>query len=141
MLVDVIFPGWTPFPELALAEDVDGFLAAHDEILKYDFDTFVGGHINRLGTRSDVEIQKEYFNDIVMAAGKANGAMDMGAAFGESMQRGGENNTWAFMQILLDNVTQQCADEVEAKWLDRLGGVDIFTFDHCWTISEHQRID
>ena len=52
-----------------------------------------------------------------------------------------ENNTWAFITILFDNVARQCADEVEANWGDRLGGVDIFTFDHCWKISEHQRID
>ena len=80
MVVDIVFPGWTPFPDLALAEDVDGYIAAHDQILSYDFDHFIGGHINRLGTRSDVEIQKEYFNDIVQAAGKANGAMDIAEA-------------------------------------------------------------
>ncbi len=141
MVVDIVFPGWTPFPDLALAEDVDGYIAAHDQILGYDFDHYIGGHINRLGTRSDVEIQKEYFNDIVQAAGKANGAMDFDAAFGEAKERGGENNTWAFVKILFDNIARQCADEVEAKWGDRLGGVDIFTFDHCWKISEHQRID
>ena len=141
MLVDVIFPGWTPFPELALAQSVDGFLEAHNQILAYDFDHFIGGHINRMGTRQDIETQQEYFGDIVQAAGKANGAMDFGAAFGEAAERGGQNNTWAFVKILFDAVTQQCADEVEAKWIDRLGAVDVFTFDHCWTISEHQRID
>ena len=61
MVVDIVFPGWTPFPDLALAEDVDGYIAAHDQILAYDFDHYIGGHINRLGTRRDVEIQKEYF--------------------------------------------------------------------------------
>lgn len=141
MLVDVVFPGWTPFPELALAESVDGFLEAHNQILAYDFDKIIGGHINRIGSRKDVEIQQEYFGDIVQAAGKANGAMDFGAAFGEAAERGGQNNAWAFVKILFDNVTQQCADEVEAKWVDRLGAVDIFTFDHCWTISEFQRIN
>lgn len=25
MLVDIVFPGWVPFPDLALAESVDGF--------------------------------------------------------------------------------------------------------------------
>jgi len=141
MLVDVVFPGWTPFQDLALAESVDGFLAAHDQILAYDFDHFIGGHLNRIGTRTDVENQKEYFDDIVQAGGKANAAMDFGAAFGEANERGGANNPWALFKILLDSVAQQCADEVEAKWVDRLGGVDAFTFDHCWEITEHQRID
>ena len=141
MVVDIVFPGWTPFPELALAEDVDGYLAAHDLILGYDFDTYIGGHLTRLGTREDVEIQQEYFMDIVQAAGNANASMDFGAAFGEASALGGENNPWALVSILFDSVTQQCADEVNPKWVDRLGGVDIYTFDHCWTISEHQRID
>ena len=141
MLVDVIFPGWAPFQDLALADSVDGFLAAHDRILTYDFDHFIGGHLNRTGTREDVEIQKEYFDDIVQAGGKANAAMDFGAAFGEASKRGGANNPWAVFKILLDSVAQQCADEVEAKWTYPLGGVDVFTFDHCWEITEHQRID
>lgn len=141
MVVDIVFPGWTPFPDLALAEDVDGFLAAHDQILDFDFDTYIGGHLTRLGTREDVEIQQAYFQDIVQAAGAANAAMDPGAAFGEAQARGGANNPWAFVKILFDGVAQQCADEVVPKWQDRLGGVDVFTFDHCWQISEHQRID
>ena len=141
MLVDVVFPGWTPFADLALADSVDGFMAAHDTILDYDFDHYIGGHLTRAGTRQDVETQKAYFADIAMAAGKANGAMDFGAAFGESAARGGQGNPWAFVSILFDKVAQQCAEEVKAKWLDRLGGVDVFTFGHCWVVSEHQRID
>lgn len=141
MLVDVVFPGWTPFKDLALAENIDGFLAAHDQILSYEFDHFIGGHLNRVGTREDVENQKAYFADMVAAAGKANGAMDFGAAFEEASERGGAGNPWAIFKILLDNVAQQCADEVEAKWMDRLGGVDAFTFDHCWRIAGHQRLD
>jgi glyoxylase-like metal-dependent hydrolase (beta-lactamase superfamily II) len=30
MLVDVVFPGWVPFAYLALADDVTGFIEAHD---------------------------------------------------------------------------------------------------------------
>src|SRR5215831_14354094 len=30
MLVDIIFPGWAPFPYLAVAKDVAGFIKAHD---------------------------------------------------------------------------------------------------------------
>ncbi len=58
MVVDIVFPGWVPFQDLALAEDVPGYVAAHDEILTYDFETFVGGHLTRLGTREDVEVQQ-----------------------------------------------------------------------------------
>ena len=141
MMIDIVFPGWSPFPDLALADSVDGFLKAHDVILGYKFDHYIGGHLTRYGTRADVETQKRYFSDIVKAAGKANAAMDPGAASAQAVERGGQGNPWAFIKILFDNVAQQCADEVEEKWMGRLGGVDIFTFDHCWKIAEHQRID
>ena len=141
MLIDIVFPGWVPFEDLAQAESVGGFLAAHDVALGYDFTHFIGGHVARHGTREDVETQKDYLADIVQAAGKANGAMDIGAAFGEASNRGGQNNTWAIFTILFDNIARQCADEVEEKWGGRLAGADISTFGHCMKISVHQRID
>ena len=59
MLVDIIFPGWVPFAYLAIAKDTTGFIEAHDTALNnYDFDTIVAGHLTRLGTRQDVEVQK-----------------------------------------------------------------------------------
>lgn len=137
MLVDVIFPGWTPFKDLAMAENVHAFIAAHDEVLEYDFDVFIGGHLTRLGTPEDVRIQKEYFQDIRTSAGKANQEI----SFMEIGQEIGFSNPWLVFQIYADTITQQCTDEVVPKWIDRLGGVDLFTYDHCWKISESQRID
>ena len=137
MLVDVIFPGWTPFKDLAMAQDVTEFLAAHDKVLEYDFDTFIGGHLTRLGTPEDVQIQKEYFQDIQTSAGKANQEVSF-MAIGQEV---GFSNPWLVFQIYADTITQQCTDEVVPKWIDRLGGVDLFTYDHCWKISESQRID
>lgn len=137
MLVDVIFPGWTPFKDLAMAQDVPAFLAAHDKVLEYEFDTFVGGHLTRLGTYDDVQIQKEYFTDIGAAAAKANQEVSF-MAIGQEV---GFDNLWLAFQTYADTITQQCTDEVVPKWLDKLGGVDLFTYDHCWKISESQRID
>jgi len=137
MLVDVIFPGWTPFKDLAMAQDVPEFIAAHDKVLEYDFDTYIGGHLTRLGTPEDVQIQKEYFQDIQASAAKANQDVSF-MAIGQEV---GFSNPWLVFQIYADSITQQCTDEVVPKWIDRLGGVDLFTYDHCWKISESQRID
>jgi glyoxylase-like metal-dependent hydrolase (beta-lactamase superfamily II) len=137
MLVDVIFPGWTPFKDLAMAQDVSEFLAAHDKVLEYDFDIYIGGHLTRLGTAEDVEIQKEYFQDIQDSASKANQEVSF-MAVGQEV---GFSNPWLTFQTYADTITQQCTDEVVPKWIDRLGGVDLFTYDHCWKISESQRID
>jgi glyoxylase-like metal-dependent hydrolase (beta-lactamase superfamily II) len=137
MFVDVIFPGWTPFKDLAMAQDVPEFIAAHDKVLEYDFDTFIGGHLTRLGNPEDVQIQKEYFQDIQTSAAKANQETSF-MAIGQEV---GFSNPWLVFQIYADSITQQCTDEVVPKWIDRLGGVDLFTYDHCWKISESQRID
>lgn len=137
MVVDLIFPGWAPFKDLAMAQKVPEFLESHDVILEYDFETYVGGHLTRLGTYEDVEIQKEYFQDIQASAAKANQQV----SFMEIGMDVGFENPWLVFQIYADTITQQCTDEVVPKWIDRLGGVDLFTYDHCWKISEGQRID
>ena len=137
MLVDVVFPGWVPFKDLAMAEDVPAFIAAHDKILEYDFDTFIGGHLTRLGTPKDVRIQQEYFQDIQNNAATANQQVDF-MAIGQEV---GFENVWLIFQVYADKITQQCTDTTVPDWIDKLGGADLFTYDHCWKISESQRID
>jgi glyoxylase-like metal-dependent hydrolase (beta-lactamase superfamily II) len=137
MLIDVIFPGWTPFKNLALAEDIPGYFRAHDEVLSYDFDTFIGGHLGRPGTREDVETQKKYMLDIQANAAQALQTVDF-MAIGQEV---GFENAWLLFDTYLDAVAQTCADLTEPNWVDRLGGVDVFTFDHCWVVAESLRID
>ena len=137
MIVDIIFPGWVPFKDLAMAQFVPEFLEAHDKILEYEFDTLIGGHLTRLGSIEDVQIQQEYFNDIQASAERANQEI----SFMEIGQEIGFENPWLVFQIYADSITQQCTDEVVPKWIERLGGTDLFTYDHCWKISESQRID
>jgi glyoxylase-like metal-dependent hydrolase (beta-lactamase superfamily II) len=137
MLVDVIFPGWVPFKSLALAEDVPGFIQAHDEVLSFDFDTFVGGHLNRLGTRQDVEVQKEYILDVQANSVQALQTVDFFAIAQET----GFENPWVLFDTYLDAVAQEATDLTVPKWVERLGGADIFTYDHCFAMIESLRID
>jgi glyoxylase-like metal-dependent hydrolase (beta-lactamase superfamily II) len=137
MLVDVIFPGWVPFKNLALAEDVPGYVRAHDEALSFDFDTFIGGHLTRLGTREDVRILREYIWDVRDNAARALQTVDF---FAIAEQTGFEN-PWLLFDRYLDEVAQECADLTLKTWRDRLGGADVFTFDHCFVLAESLRID
>ena len=139
MLVDIIFPGWVPFPDLALAEDVFGFIKAHDIALSYDFDTFVGGHLTRTGTREDVQVQREFITDLVAASNRAN----QNVTFSEVMDKvgGPTNNLWAIFKTYLDTVAEQCTNEMLPKWQQRLGGAQELMFSHCWTMAESLRID
>src|SRR5919107_6203830 len=139
MLVDIVFPGWVPFPDLALAEDVFGFIKAHDIALSYDCDTFVGGHLTRTGTREDVQVQREFIRDLVAASNRAN----QNVTFSEVMDKvgGPTNNLWAIFKTYLDTVAEQCTNEMLPKWQQRLGGAQEFMFSHCWTMAESLRID
>lgn len=137
MLVDVVFPGWSPFKNLGLAEDVPAYFAAHDEILSFDFDTLVSGHLGRLGTRGDVETEKEYFLDIEQAAASAVQSVDL-AAIAEAT---GSENFWLLFDTFFDEAIQQCEETIVPQWVDRLGGVDVFTADHCFAIIFSLRLD
>lgn len=137
MLVDVIFPGWVPFKDMALAKSVSGFIKAHDRVLSYDFTTFVGGHLTRLGNRKDVEVAREYILDVMANAGKALKSVDFMAI----AKKTGFQNRWALFKGYLDAVAEHCAKATLAKWKNVLGGADVFTFSHCWMAREHLQID
>jgi hypothetical protein len=110
MLVDVIFPGWVPFPYLAIAKDVAGFIKAHDIALNnYDFDTLVAGHLTRLGTRNDVIVQKEFVSDLEKAAAKANQEVLLSKI---ASQVGGFANPW----LAIDAVNANCMNSMLPKW-------------------------
>ncbi len=120
MLVDVIFPGWVPFPYLAIAKDTAGFIKAHDITLNnYDFDTIVAGHLTRLGTRNDVIVQKEFVSDLEKAAGRANQEVQFGKV---SSQVGRFDNPWLIFSKYIDAVGENCVSNMLPKWENRLGG-------------------
>ncbi len=135
MAVDIVFPGWVPFKYLAMAEDTRAFVSAHDTILSYDFDHYVGGHM-RVGTREDVRVQKEYIDDVTTNAAEAMRTVDFQAVARET----GFENLWLLYDRYLDAVTQRCTDLTVPRWVTRLGGADVFTFDHCFSVSESLRI-
>ena len=136
MLVDVVFPGWVPFKDLALAEDIRGLLAAHDRVLEYDFDDYIESHLTRWGTRKDVEIQKEYFGDSATNAGMAPQSADFMAI----AQEQGFGNLWNRFGVYLDAVAEKTADPTLQKWQGQLGAADVGTKDHRFRILEGLRI-
>jgi glyoxylase-like metal-dependent hydrolase (beta-lactamase superfamily II) len=139
MLVDIIFPGWIPFPYLAIAKDTAGFIKAHDIALNnYDFDTIVAGHLTRLGTRNDVIIQKEFVSDLEKAAATANQEVLFSKI---ASQVGSFDNPWLIFSTYIDAINKQCEDEMLPKWQSRLGGAEIFMSTHCFTMSESGRVD
>lgn len=138
MLVDVVFPGWVPFDSLGQSSDIPGWVDAHDQALAYDFDTFVGGHVTRPGTRADVRTQQEYVADLRTAVETARKGLDVPAL------RAGlsdPTNPWAFVNACNEAVADVAAGDVTARWIDRLGGADVYTRSNVLTMAEAMLID
>jgi glyoxylase-like metal-dependent hydrolase (beta-lactamase superfamily II) len=139
MLVDIVFPGWVPFVYLAIAEDVAGFIKAHDIALNnYDFDTFVGGHLTRLGTRDDVVTQQEFVSDLEKAAGKANKEVQFSDI---AKQVGRFDNPWLLYSKYIDAVDKNCVETMSSKWEGRLGGTQEFMSTHCFAMTEAGKVN
>jgi glyoxylase-like metal-dependent hydrolase (beta-lactamase superfamily II) len=144
MLVDVIFPGWVPFRNLAVANDVHEFIKAHDTILAYDFDAIVCGHLTRPGTRDDVEAQREYvlcLRDASKSALETVKIEDVGA-------RTGFDNLWALMDGYLNDMIEMANRTVLTSptsdgrlWTERLGGADVWTKHHLFSMIQALRVE
>src|SRR5260370_1102290 len=49
MLVDVIFPRWVPFKQLAVSQDIPDWIKAQDVAMSYPWQTLVAGHNRPFG--------------------------------------------------------------------------------------------
>lgn len=147
MLVDVVFPGWTPFAKLGLVKNVPGFIRAHDQILSYDFTHFVGGHLERSGDRKDVETQREYVHDLydncaatIRLSATEDPTVGGGKILGGSLAKN-PGNTWAAFRTYLDVTSEYCAKKTNEKWGKRLAAADVFQVSNAETMIESQRTD
>ena len=105
MLVDVVFPGWVPFAYLAESQNIPGWLAAPAQALGYPFQTFIGGHLTRLGTRDDVTIPQQYIADLKAAAANAIDTFDISTGYAAVY----DTNPWAICRGYLDGVAAEAA--------------------------------
>ena len=131
MLVDVFWPGWVPFRNLTLGQDVPGLLAGHERVLGYEFDTLVSGHVTRLGRREDVLEQREWLGDLLAAVDEAAARVVQSAA----ADRHGATTSWGAYEARVVEVARCCAQATEPEWRERLGGADVFGFDHCRALA------
>ena len=138
MVVDVIFPGWVPFGNLAVSQDIPGWMRAHDIALDYDWTTLVGGHLGRLGVRADGELQREYIHDLDASVRQTMASLDPTPFF---QQYGASGNSWAIFKTYLAAAADQAAGPVIDKYIGQLGGADVFTVDNAFSLFESLRID
>jgi hypothetical protein len=135
MIVDVIYPGWMPYKNLGVAADIPGLVAAHRQILGYDFELLVGGHVSRPGTRQDVVTQVELLKDLAAAAERAYASQ----SFGEFLKANPPHPSKAVWDLHEDYeqvLVTQMYDELLPRWRDRLAGTETYLRDNCWAMLE-----
>jgi hypothetical protein len=131
MLVDVIDPGWVPWKHLSVSQDIPGWIAAQDIAMSYPWQTMVAGHLGRLGTRADAELQIAYVADLLAGARATITSLDPTPFF----QKYGDN-AWAIFQVYLDAASAQIAAPVTAKYLGQLAAADVFTVGNAFAVFE-----
>jgi glyoxylase-like metal-dependent hydrolase (beta-lactamase superfamily II) len=125
--VDFVWAGWIPFDGLGEAEDLYGYMNAQNQLLKYEWDIMVSGHVGRLASRKDVETNIAYVTDVKYAVMKALQNTD----YMKAAKKAGFANTFLTVETYFDMVTNTASKEVEQKWLGKLGGVDVWTYNNC----------
>jgi glyoxylase-like metal-dependent hydrolase (beta-lactamase superfamily II) len=137
MLVDVIFPGWVPFACLAVSQDIPAWLDAPAKALSYPFETFVGGHLTKLGTRADVAVHQEFMEELKNECERAIDTFDLTPVFADADPA----NPWEIFRRYFDGVCARVEDALVPRWRERLGGVDVFTDLNAFTMVESLRLD
>jgi glyoxylase-like metal-dependent hydrolase (beta-lactamase superfamily II) len=139
MLVDVIYPGWVPFANIAMSKHIPGFMDHHDYTLEFDFDTMITGHLTRLGTRADVETQREYMHDIKEAAQHALELTPAKREVSEGLV--GMEHRYLYFKTMYDAAAGEAAQPVLKKWCGVLGGVETFAVNHTFIMYQSLRLD
>lgn len=137
MAIDIVFPGWMPWSRIADSQDVFDEIARLEDVRKMDWDTLVGGHVTRVGTHADVDLEAEFYRDIKQAAATALATTKAG----ETLNPLDMGNTWAIYDNYIDRVAGQCVNTVTPKWSTKLAGYDVFIWDQCYSMEQALRID
>jgi glyoxylase-like metal-dependent hydrolase (beta-lactamase superfamily II) len=137
MIIDVVFPGWMPWRRFALAQDIPAYFKQVEEINNMEWDTLVGGHVERTGTHADVAQQLEFMNDLRDVTRKALKSTNPG----EGVVPSDKDNPWAMYGNYIDRVVIQSVNALTPKWSTKLAGYDVYIWDQCYAMEQSLRID
>jgi glyoxylase-like metal-dependent hydrolase (beta-lactamase superfamily II) len=132
MLVDVVYPGYMPYKNLGIVEDVPGYIASHKAALAFGFETFIGGHVGRPGTRTDVEASLEFVNQLQSVAQASLNAL----SFPAFLQSHPGPDKWALHNDYEQALVDRCAAALSPVWEKRLTDTPTYLKDNCWAMIE-----
>ena len=133
--VDTITPGEVPFMNFGATSRYGGYVDVFDEILRYDFDTILTGHVSILGTQEDVILNRDYVHDVRDTALKGMEAFlpTFEKTFAAFVRK---NGNLAY-RMAMEGVRQDCATQIIDRWKDKLSVVDVWADSHCETVILH----
>jgi glyoxylase-like metal-dependent hydrolase (beta-lactamase superfamily II) len=141
MAIDTMPPGYAQFQDFDLTADFHDYLARFDQLLAYDFDVLVGGHLGFAGNRNDVEVAKAYTLDVYKTVKRIHDGTDQMKVVSQAAAKYGSDNKMALFRTVLDPMVERCAKEIEGRWSDRLASVDVYALSHCHTALIYARWD
>jgi glyoxylase-like metal-dependent hydrolase (beta-lactamase superfamily II) len=130
--IDAFSSGATPFMDLDLTMNMHEYLKFFDQLEAMDVDIMVPGHHSTPATKEDVEIAKSYVSDVNNTVTRILGE-DHQALKERAIQKYGPANGWAIASVLINCEVNECAQEIQSRWVKRLEGVDIWAASHCRT--------
>jgi glyoxylase-like metal-dependent hydrolase (beta-lactamase superfamily II) len=141
MAIDTLPPGYAQFQDFDLTADFHDYLGMFDQLLAYDFDVLVGGHLGFPGNRNDVLVAKDYTMDVYKTVKRIHDGTDQAKIVTQAAVKYGWDNKMALFRTVLDGVVDQCAKEIEQRWSDKLASVDVYAPSHCHTALIYARWD
>jgi hypothetical protein len=108
-----------------------GVLRAHDVLAKLDVDTFVDGHVTA-SARPRTSATRATSPTTCGTPPTASSARSSSPTTPPQVEPG---NNWASFQLYYDAIADKVEPEIIQRWVDNLGGVDVFTCDNVITIA------
>ena len=141
MAVDTIAAGYVPFQDFDLTMNMHAYLGMFDQLLTYDFDTLLAGHLTSLANRDDVKLSKEYAMDVYKTVKRIHAETDQRKVLSEAAAKYSWDNKFALFRTLLDSVLERSTREIQGRWIDKSAGVDVYTASYCRAILTYVRWD
>lgn len=141
MAIDTLAAGHVPFMDFDLSTHMHAYLKVFDQLLAYDFDVLVPGHLTYLADRQDVQMSKDYALDVYKTVKRIHDGTNQMKVMSQAAQKYSWDNKFAIFRTLLDGVIDQCAIDIQGRWIDKLAGVDVFGPSHCRAALIYARWD
>jgi glyoxylase-like metal-dependent hydrolase (beta-lactamase superfamily II) len=133
--VDTITPGEVPFMNFGATSRFGDYVQFFDELLQYDFDTILSGHVSILGTRDDVLLNRDYVRDVRDTVLKGMEALL--PTYSQTLAAFDYKNGNLAYRVAIESVRRECAMQIIDRWRAKLSVVDVWADSHCETVVLH----